>query len=96
MEKFLGLKPYVGEHTFIKGPKNFTCWKTQKFKTKGRKIKIKDTYYRCMGGYTGRKHPEVTDEIKALTKWLKHYYTPYNKEFFDLIGEYFEWKMDTI
>ena len=85
LENFLGLDHLVKKDTFSKADNGFNCWTS----LKGRK---------CLAGAGnyGRKHPERTPGIRKLTKWLKKYYTPYNEKFFKLIGETFEWKMDTI
>ena len=77
IEAFLGLKPYISEANFhYSKTKGFFCYV--------------DSYgvETCLPKDKGRAHPDIDPKV---TRKLIHYFKPYNKRFFKLIGEDFGW-----
>jgi hypothetical protein len=81
MERFLGLKPYFKKKNFIYDEsKGFFCLRRS----------FKSTELDCMDENKGRDHPFVSES--SLVK-LRNYFTPYDKAFFEFIGEKPFWKI---
>ncbi|XP_063414327.1 heparan sulfate glucosamine 3-O-sulfotransferase 1-like isoform X3 [Mytilus trossulus] len=77
VESFLGLEHKISKDSFVfDRTKGFFC------------IKNETTGHKCLNRTKGRKHPEVDEEV--LVK-LKEYFEPYNKIFFEQIGQKFDW-----
>ena len=80
VQKFLEIKPLIGERSFkYNATKGFYCIVVQN----ANKEETED----CLGPTKGRKHPEVSNE--SLEK-LREFYKPYNDEFFSIINQKFE------
>ncbi|CAN9505649.1 unnamed protein product [Ophioblennius macclurei] len=80
VQKFLGLKLLVTEKNFEYQPdKGFFC---------SRKAEEKYSILHCLGKNKGRTHPNV--EPWVIMK-LKEYYKPYNKMFYEMVGQDFGW-----
>lgn len=80
IQEFLGVKKLITEKNFIfDEEKGFFCI-----------AKAEENYKipRCLGKNKGRAHPNIDE--KALTQ-LKKFYKPYNKVFYQMIGEDFGW-----
>lgn len=74
-EKFLNLKPFFQkEHFIYDEKKGFFCFNND----------INSKQVECLKGNKGRPHPYISEDV---IQKLEEYYEPYNKEFFDLIGE---------
>ncbi|XP_076087136.1 heparan sulfate glucosamine 3-O-sulfotransferase 1-like isoform X1 [Mytilus galloprovincialis] len=77
VESFLGLEHRISKDSFVfDRTKGFFC------------IKNETTGHKCLNRTKGRKHPEVDEEVLAK---LKEYFEPYNKIFFEQIGQKFDW-----
>ena len=80
VQKFLEIKPLIGERSFkYNATKGFYCILVQN----ANKKETED----CLGPTKGRKHPEVSNE--SLEK-LRKFYKPYNDEFSSIINQKFE------
>jgi hypothetical protein len=81
MERFLGLKPFFKKENFIYDEsKGFFCLRKD----------LKSMELDCMGENKGRDHPSVSES--SLVK-LRNYFAPYDKAFFEFIGEKPFWKI---
>ena len=77
-ERFLGLKNGIYKSNFIYNEtKKFYCYKPD----------LKQDLL-CLDKDKGRKHPDVDDNVK---QYLREYYMPYNKLFFNLSKRHFDW-----
>ena len=77
-ERFLGLKNKISKRGFVYNEiKHFYCYKPRS------KQKLK-----CLGKGKGRKHPDVNEHVK---QYLRDYFKPYNKLFFNLLKRRFDW-----
>jgi [heparan sulfate]-glucosamine 3-sulfotransferase 3 len=79
VERFLGLTPQVRDADFewhTNDGRKFAC------------IHRHDEPTHCLGKTKGRKHPDVTD---VNMRRLRQYFTPYNEQFYSLVGQRFYW-----
>ena len=78
VEKFLGVKPYIGKKHFVfvetRGPKGFYC---RKYRGNPYCVPAK-----------GRNHPNISE---VVLKGLYDLYKPHNQMFYNLVGQSFNW-----
>lgn len=76
IEKFLGLDHRITEENiYFNETRGFFCMRDRNSE-------------HCLGATKGRKHPKIDPHI---VKKLNHFYHPYNKKLFSLIGREFDW-----
>ncbi|XP_059548685.1 heparan sulfate glucosamine 3-O-sulfotransferase 6 isoform X2 [Myotis daubentonii] len=79
VQDFLGLKRVVTDkHFYFNATKGFPCLK----KAQG------SSRPRCLGKSKGRPHPRVPE---AVVRRLRDFYQPFNRKFYQMIGQDFGW-----
>ena len=77
LEDFLGLRHYITQDFFTYNlEKGFFC------------LNISGGAKGCMALGKGRQHPEIDPDV---IEQLKQFFKPHNEEFFDIIGQTFDW-----
>ena len=77
VEKFLGLEPQVKQQNFIfNETKGFFC------------VRVGKNGSRCLSSSKGRKHIQVSDNMKTKLRAL---YQPLNQNFYELVGNNYHW-----
>ena len=77
-ERFLGVNPYIRNSNFVyRADRGIFCFRDKK---------TWSTH--CLAPGKGRKHPEVSETVKAR---LRKFYEPYNKIFYKQCGRTFDW-----
>lgn len=80
-ESFLQVERFFDENMFYYNQtKGFYCWK--------RANKYRNDISSCLGSSKGREHPKLSDKLWSI---LKTFFQPHNKQFFELVGQTFEW-----
>ena len=74
---YLGLKPEINEtKVYFDNEKGFYC------------VRKPSGMGKCLGASKGRTHPKV--DYNVIEKW-KEYFQPFNQEFYDAVGQHFNW-----
>nr|KAG5702053.1 hypothetical protein BaRGS_032302 [Batillaria attramentaria] len=77
IEDFLGISHRVTYNIlYYNSTRGFYC------------MKVNSTYERCLGASKGRKHPDIEDSV---IRKLNRFFTPHNKQLFDLLHRRFRW-----
>lgn len=89
LERFLGLPPQIRRENFVfNQKKHFFC--VRQLPADGQ-TPVNGSHLwsiRCLNSSKGRKHPTVS--INTI-KRLRQFYAPYNRHFFKIIGQTFNW-----
>ncbi|GAB6028751.1 Heparan sulfate glucosamine 3-O-sulfotransferase [Chamberlinius hualienensis] len=81
IEQFLGLQHLVHpENFYFNKTKGFFCLRNE-------------TTEKCLSETKGRKHPQVSQQV---IEKLRQYFEPHNDQFFQLIGQRFNWSLNVV
>ena len=76
IERFLGLKHrFNHKNVYFDKAKGFYCVN-------------KHGWRKCLGANKGRTHPNIDNDV---IQTLKEYFQPFNEEFYDAVGQKFNW-----
>lgn len=77
IENFLGIAHRISYNIlYLNSTRGFYC------------MRVNSTYERCLGASKGRRHPDIDEPV---IRKLNRFFTPHNKQLFDLLHRRFKW-----
>lgn len=85
-EKLLGLPTFFKEENFVKNELGFYCYRVTQLSSQPACLTAK-----FKGKTRGQLGDRLKQDLEASFAKLREFYAPYNQEFYDLVGQDFDW-----